>query len=47
MNNSKGYYLYISDSVAGAGTNDVVMQLVVVTSIASINFTAGDLTITG
>jgi hypothetical protein len=31
---------------AGAGANDVVMQLVVVTSLASINFTAGDLTIT-
>ena len=46
VNKTGNFYLFISDGVAGVGTNDVVVQLVGVTSIAGINLTSGNLTIT-
>jgi hypothetical protein len=39
------YHLFVSDGVAGAGGNDVVVELLGVTSVASIDLTGGDLTI--
>jgi hypothetical protein len=41
------YYMFMSDGVAGVGPSDVVVQLANVTSVASINLTGGNLTITG
>lgn len=41
------HYLFISDGAAGVTANDVVIQLVGVTSVVSIDLTGGDLTITG
>jgi Ca2+-binding RTX toxin-like protein len=41
------YYLYVSDGVAGAGANDVVIDLVGVTTLTSIDLTGGNLTILG
>ncbi|WP_162560038.1 peroxidase family protein [Methylotetracoccus oryzae] len=40
------YHLFISDGVAGVGANDVHVELVGVTTVASINLAGGDLTIT-
>ncbi|MGY6215846.1 peroxidase family protein [Methylolobus aquaticus] len=40
------YHLFISDGVAGAGANDVHVELVGVTTVTSINLAGGDLTIT-
>jgi len=40
------YYLFISDGKAGVAANDVVIQLVGVTSIGGIDLTGGNLTIT-
>jgi S-layer protein len=45
IGNAGNEYLYVSDGVAGVTANDVVMQLTGITSIGSINLTAGDLTI--
>jgi Ca2+-binding RTX toxin-like protein len=47
VNNTGDYYLYISDGVAGVTANDDVIQLVGVSSISGIDFTSGNLTITG
>jgi Ca2+-binding RTX toxin-like protein len=47
VNNAGNNYMFISDGVAGLGANDVIAQMTGVTSIASINLTGGDLTITG
>jgi Ca2+-binding RTX toxin-like protein len=47
VNNAGNYYMFISDGVAGLGANDVVAQMTGVTSIASIDLTGGNLTITG
>ena len=47
VNSTGDYYAFISDGTAGVTTNDVVIQLVGVTSINSINLASGDLTITG
>jgi Ca2+-binding RTX toxin-like protein len=41
------HYLFISDGVAGVTANDVVVQLVGLTSISGIDLTNGNLTITG
>ena len=41
------YYLFVSDGVKGVTSNDLVVQLVGVTSIGSIDLTGGDLTLTG
>ncbi len=41
------YYMFMSDGVAGVGPNDVVVQMANVTSVAGINLTGGNLTITG
>jgi hypothetical protein len=38
-------YMFISDGVAGVGANDVLVQLTTVSSIDSIDITAGDVTI--
>lgn len=46
VNNTGDYYLFISDGVAGVGANDVVVQLIGVTSIGGIDLTGGNLTIT-
>ena len=45
VNNTGNFHLFISDGVAGVGANDVLVQLTGVTTIGSINLTAGDLTI--
>jgi serralysin len=45
--NGKGnYYLFISDGTAGVGVNDVVVQLVGVTTIGGVDLAGGNLTIT-
>ena len=44
---SGDYNLFISDGVKGVGANDVVIQLVGVSSISGIDLTGGNLTITG
>jgi Ca2+-binding RTX toxin-like protein len=41
------YYMFISDGTTGVTANDVVVQLVGVTSLASIDLAGGNLTITG
>jgi hypothetical protein len=41
------YYMFISDGTTGVTANDVVVQLIGVTSVASIDLTGGNLTITG
>jgi len=46
VKNTGNFHLFISDGVAGIGPNDVVVQLVGVTTIAGINLTSGNLTIT-
>ncbi len=43
---SGDYNLFISDGVKGVGANDVVIQLVGVSSISGIDLTGGNLTIT-
>ena len=45
--NTGDYYLFISDGVNDLGANDVVIDLVGVTSISTIDLTGGNLTITG
>ncbi len=47
VSNTCNYYLFISDAVAGVAANDVVVQLVGVTTVNSIDLSVGDLTITG
>ncbi len=47
VNGTGDYYLFISDGKAGVTSNDVVVQLVGVTSIGGIDLTDGNLTITG
>ena len=41
------HYLFISDGTAGVTVNDVVVQLVDLTGVASIDLSGGNLTITG
>jgi Ca2+-binding RTX toxin-like protein len=45
VNNSGNFHMFISDGAAGVTANDVVIQLVGVTSISTINLTDGNLTI--
>ncbi len=45
VSNTGNYYLFISDSVAGVAANDVVVQLVGVTSIGSIDLTTENMTV--
>jgi Ca2+-binding RTX toxin-like protein len=45
VNSTGNFYQFISDGVAGVGVNDVLVQLTGVTTVSSINLTAGDLTI--
>lgn len=47
LDNSGDYYMFISDGRDGVGANDIVIQLIGVTSIGSIDLTGGNLTITG
>jgi len=47
VNNAGNYYLFISDGVAGVGANDVVVQLTGITSIAGIDLSYGNLSVTG
>jgi len=44
VNNTGDYYAFISDGIAGVGANDVVIQLVGITSISNIDLTGGNLT---
>ena len=46
VNRTGNYHLFISDGVAGVTANDVVLQLVGVTSIGGIDLTGGNLTLT-
>ncbi len=46
VSNTGNYYLFISDDVAGVGANDVVVQLVGVTSVGSVDVAGGNLTVT-
>ena len=46
VNNKGNYLMFISDGVSGVGANDVVVELVGVTTIKGLNLTGGDLTIT-
>jgi Ca2+-binding RTX toxin-like protein len=46
VNNTGNYYMFISDGVAGVSSNDVVAQLTGITSVAGVDLTAGNLTIT-
>lgn len=46
VNGTGNYHLFVSDGAAGVTTNDVVVQLVGVTSINAIDLTGGNLTIT-
>ncbi|MEQ1578414.1 MAG: DUF5801 repeats-in-toxin domain-containing protein [Hyphomicrobium sp.] len=45
VNGAGDFYIYISDSSNGVTSNDVIAQLLGVTSISSLAFAAGDLTI--
>ncbi|MCA0434404.1 MAG: hypothetical protein LCH46_14225 [Proteobacteria bacterium] len=45
VNKAGAYYLFISDGLAGASANDVVVQLSNVSAINTINLAGGDLTI--
>jgi serralysin len=45
VNNTGDYYAFISDGTAGVGANDVLIQLIGVSSYTSINLTGGGLTI--
>ena len=45
VNATGNFYQFISDGVAGVGANDVLVQMTGITTIGSINLTAGDLTI--
>ena len=47
INHTGDYYAFISDGTAGVGANDVVIQLVGVTSISQIDLTGGNITVTG
>ena len=47
VNGTGNEYLFVSDGVAGVGANDVVIQLVGVSSVTSIDLAGGNLTITG
>ena len=46
VNKTGNFHLFVSDGVAGVTANDVVVQLVGVTSISGINLASGNLTIT-
>jgi Ca2+-binding RTX toxin-like protein len=46
VNGGGNYHLFVSDGVAGVDANDVVVELVGVTAVASINLVGGDLTLT-
>ena len=46
VNNTGDEYLFISNGVAGAGPGDELIQLTGLTSVNTINLTAGNLTIT-
>jgi Ca2+-binding RTX toxin-like protein len=45
INNTGTEYLFISDSLAGLGTGDIVVSLTGVTSVNSIDLAGGDITI--
>jgi Ca2+-binding RTX toxin-like protein/mRNA-degrading endonuclease HigB of HigAB toxin-antitoxin module len=47
VNNVGNFYLFISDGTAGVTANDVLVELVGISSISSIDLTSGNLTITG
>ena len=47
VNKTGDFHLFISDGVAGVTANDVVVQLVGITSISGISLSGGNLTITG
>jgi hypothetical protein len=43
VNSTGSYYMLVSDGVAGAGANDVLISLSNITSIGSVDVTSGDL----
>jgi len=45
VNNADNFYMFISDGAVGVTDNDVVVELIGVTTIGSINLTGGDFTI--
>lgn len=45
VNNTGDYYAFVSDGTRGIGSNDVLIQLVGVTSYSGIDLTGGNLTI--
>ncbi|NDE17713.1 hypothetical protein EBZ80_22575 [bacterium] len=47
INRTGDFYLFISDGSAGVGANDVVIQLVGITTVSRINLSSGNLTILG
>lgn len=47
INNSGDYFVFISDGVKGAGTNDVVVQLMGISDIGSIDLSGGNLSLLG
>lgn len=47
VNSTDNNYIFISNGVAGVGTNDVVVHLSDITAISNINLTNGHLTILG
>ncbi len=46
VNGAGDHYLFVSDGAAGVTANDIVVQLVGVTSVAGVDFAGGNLTIT-
>ncbi|MFM7254466.1 MAG: hypothetical protein ACKO3C_02215 [Betaproteobacteria bacterium] len=45
VNNIGNFYAFISDGTAGVTPNDVLIELMGVTSVSRIDLTAGNLTI--
>ena len=47
VNNTGNFHMFISDGVAGVTANDVVIEMINLTSITNINITSGNMTILG
>jgi Ca2+-binding RTX toxin-like protein len=47
VNNSGNFHMFISDGVAGVTANDVVFEMLNLTSITNINIASGNMTILG
>jgi hypothetical protein len=46
VNQTGNFYVFISDGTQGVSANDVVIQLTGITSVAAIDLTGGNLTLT-